>query len=299
VLEIICLLAVLITFGLPSAAMAQTNPSPRFNNLTMDGILAGAKVTATGGTTSRTLESRSADVYNTADQGAKCDGVTDDAPAINRSLALIRAKSAGGGTLEWPIGRQGRLAMPNGNCLIKSSLNMTGLYGSGFYADFGGSKLICQTTGTPCIDATGSGQITIAGLNIYGSVTNSPSIGLDVGRITNDGVGADHMVLDHPTITGYFTLAPYFNNQSESTVVNGGWFENQAAGAYGAIFDGGNHFNIQSAFTGHTYPQDTVLSFNENTCIECVVGTYGANSIPLWMGGDLAAPVHQRIRILL
>jgi hypothetical protein len=241
--------------------------------------------TATGGTASRTLAARAADVKNAADYGAKCDGSTDDAAAINAAVAAIRSNTAVGGTGSWPIGHAQVLRLPAGRCVINSSLNFTGLYGSGFVADFWGSAIVCQTNGTPCIDATGSGQIQLNGINVYGTQTNAPNIGLSVGRITNNGVGADHMVMEHPVFTGYFTVAPYFNNQSETTVINGGWFTNWSPNAYGAIFDGSNHFNVQSAFTGQTYPADTYYSFNENTCNECIFGVFGANSVPLWIGG--------------
>jgi hypothetical protein len=237
---------------------------------------------ATGGSAARTLAARAKDSINAADYGARCDGTTDDAPAINAALDKIRTEISTG---HFPVGRVGRFTLPRGTCLIKTTVNMTGLYGSGFVADLWGSLLKCRTNGTPCIDATGLGQASILGLNIWADGTTPPNIGLSIGRITNDGVGADHLYLDHPTITGTFTLAPFFNNQSETTTVSAGWFTNFASNAYGAIFDGSNHFNIQSAFTGKTYPADTYFSNNENTCLGCQIGTYGANSVPMWIGG--------------
>jgi hypothetical protein len=54
-------------------------------------LLDTAAVTATGGTTSRTLASHFSDVVNVADFGAVGDGVTDDAPAINAASAYAVA----------------------------------------------------------------------------------------------------------------------------------------------------------------------------------------------------------------
>ena len=98
------------------------------------------------------------------------------------------------------------------------------------------------------------------------------------------------MRIEQPTITGYFTLTPFFNNQSETTQISEAHFFNLASGTsnapvYGAIWDGSNHFDFQSAFTGQTYPQDVFVSFNENSCDECSVTTEGAYGIPLWIGG--------------
>ena len=218
-------------------------------------------------------------------QGAVCNGVTDDTAAFNAALSAVRSKSAVSGTLAWPVGKVAILSPPHGKCVISSTLNATSIYGSGFVWDGTGSTLICSTNGTPCIDATGEGQVTFENLNIYGTSTNTPNIGIAIGRVTNNGVGADHLVLNHPTVTGYFTLAAFFNNQSETTLINGAWFENQQANAYSGIFDGQNYFNFQTIATGGPYPQNTFYSFNENTCVECTFGTYGTGSIPLWIGG--------------
>ncbi len=218
--------------------------------------------------------------------GAKCDGVTDDSAAFNAATAAIRAGVVQSGTAAWPIGALGRLKAPQGTCLIKETVNFTNLYGAGFVADLWGTSFLCQTNGTPCVDATGTGQASILGLTVYGSPTNSPNIGLVLARITNNGIGADHNVVEHPTITGYFTLAPYYNRSSETTIVSHGWFYNQQANAYGAIFDGSNYFNFQSAFYQTTYPVNTFTSFNENTCVGCIIEVAGSGTIPLWIGGS-------------
>ena len=61
-----------------------------------------SSATATGSTAARTLAARFADVVNVKDFGAKGDGVTDDAPAINS--AITYADSIGGGTVFLPSG---------------------------------------------------------------------------------------------------------------------------------------------------------------------------------------------------
>jgi hypothetical protein len=230
--------------------------------------------------------------------GAKCDGVTDDAPAINATFTAIRALSkVGTNPVNHFIGPTTKLVLPHSasGCLINETINATGIYGAGFSWDGSGTTLICQTNGTPCVDASGMGNATVTGLTIYGTATNPPNIGLAIGRISVANSAADHNLIDHPTITGYFSLAPFFNNQSETTVCNHCTFQNWyvatgtgTSGTYGAIWDGQNHFGFQNIATGGPYPTNNSISFNENTCFECIIGVVGAGGIPIWLGGPSA-----------
>ncbi len=253
-----------------TALEAQVDPNAR-------GIAAIAR--------SRAKTATSGAVY-AADFGAQCDGTTDDAPAINAATDAIRnGISAPNGS--WPIGHIGRLVLPRGTCVIKSTLNWANLYGSGFAADLWGTLIDCRVTGGTCIDMTATGQANILGLNLAGNQNFMPQYGLVLARRTASlSQGADHNFLDHPTISGYFTLTPYYNRSSETTHVEAGMFLNFQPNAYAAIFDGSNHFNFQSAFTpGYTYPVDTFSSFNENTCVTCIFTVLGQNSVAVWLGG--------------
>ncbi len=220
-----------------------------------------------------------------ADHGAKCDGQTDDAPAINATIETIRQGVKAPGE-SWPIGHVGRLVLPRGRCVIRRTLNFTGLYGSGFVADLFGSLIDCRVKGGTCIDVSGSGQVTILGLGLHGDKTDMPRIGLLLGRISDTSIeGSDHDDLDHPTISGFYALAAYYNHSSETTHVTTGWFGNYQPGSFAAIFDGSNHFDIQSAFTGKTYRKDHFSSFAENSCTTCIFSSLGKDSVPLWIGG--------------
>jgi hypothetical protein len=229
-------------------------------------------------------------VIDVMNYGAKCDGVTNDSTAVNNAIAAIRARSV---TADFRNGPPGHLVFPATatGCKITSTINATSgssggtLYGAGFVFDMTGAMLICSTSGTPCIDATGTGQATWLNLNIYGTSTNAPNIGLALGRVTNNFVGADDNKIYNPTIVGTFTLAPYFNNQSETTIISGANFYNYAANAYGAIWDGSNHFHFQTLAVGGPYPQNVYESFNENVCILCNIGVSGIGAVSIWIGG--------------
>ena len=104
------------------------------------------------------------------------------------------------------------------------------------------------------------------------NATNSPSIGLLVGRVTNSLAtgAADGLAIYNPTIVGWFKIAPYFNRDSETTNVYNPTFINRYDTGYVMALDGANTLNVQSAFAntgGNTYPQNTNSSFNDNQFI--------------------------------
>jgi hypothetical protein len=231
------------------------------------------------------LEAPASATRDAAKVDVQCGG-TGDAPAINAALDEIRRRPVASGRA-WPVGHAGRLRLSGETCAIRSTLDLTRLYGSGLALDFWGAQLLCQTDGRPCLDATGSGQISILGLNVVGDCkTATPNIGLAVARKTESlSAGADHLYIDHPTITGCFTRADYYNRSSETTLIVGGAFYNYQAHAYAAIWDGSNAFGFQSALVPEHYADRKFSSFNENTCDTCLFETFGAGATPLWIGG--------------
>ena len=73
-----------------------------------------------------------------------CAGEEDDAPALNAAVAKIRARPLLSG-VAWPVGRGGRLTVQGERCLLRKTLDLTHLYGSGFVLDLWGVEFVCQT----------------------------------------------------------------------------------------------------------------------------------------------------------
>ena len=232
------------------------------------------------------LEASAPETHGAGNVEIQCGGTVDDAPAVNAALDAIRRRPTASNRA-WPVGHVGRLHISGETCLIRSTVDLTRLYGSGLALDFWGAQFLCQTDGRPCVDATGSGQISILGLNVVGDCkTATPNIGLALARKTASlAAGADHLYIDHPTITGCFTLADYYNRSSETTLIVAGAFYNYQDHAYAAVWDGSNVFGFQSALLPERYADRKFSSFNENTCDTCLFETFGRGSTPLWIGG--------------
>lgn len=247
------------------------------------GNVSGSVVASATNGTLRTLSSRANDVanFNLLDYGAFCDGSTDDAAAINTAVSAARSNTAApGGVQAVKI-----LFPPGRTCLIKSSINLTGFTGSyQVFVDGAGAALLCETSGTPCIDALSSRFIHYEHLAIQGSSTLEPNIGLQIGR--NSTNSADDNSSDRLVIRGNFTFAAFYNLASET----GSWVrliaDNNDSGGYGVVQDGMNHWNASSAFVTISITQDSQQSFNENTFFSPIVQITGASTLSPWWFGN-------------
>src|SRR5262245_549730 len=94
---------------------------------------------ATGAPTARTLPDRLAEIKNVKDFGAKGNGTTDDAPAIN---AMLQKPPENQGNSVWHVGT---IYFPPGNYRLASPINLGGTYGEINFHFLGsgmGSRLI-------------------------------------------------------------------------------------------------------------------------------------------------------------
>jgi len=210
--------------------------------------------------------------------GAACDHVTDDAPAINRALDAARSIGYGDWSTQ-PV----EISFPgNGKCLIKATLNFTGFKYVGVHVR--GGYLLCQTRGAPCIDALGSRQLRFDGLTLVGDRTLEPTIGIQIG-IVNRSEGADGHLFEEVAVTGYFSIAAYYNFASEVTQWVRPYILNLDAGnSYAVILDGYDHWNIASPFVAQTAGRDLARSFNDNLFVGGYIQSNGMVGT-MWIAG--------------
>ena len=162
-------------------------------------------ITATGSTTSRSVQDRWAGLANVLDFGAKCDGTTDDTAAVNAAIA--HASSIGGGVIQFPRSTclmLGAMVIPYTGTTnpIQPPIRLTGAGGSpdSYLGNSGGGPSV--PTGGSIIDMRYAGG------------------GAAVAKIDTRGAGV--LEIDHLTITDNTPHASYSNTlfiQTTNTTV--------------------------------------------------------------------------------
>lgn len=223
---------------------------------------------------------------NVSVYGAKCDGVTDDAAAINLALAAVRATSVSYGNFTGPHVYMAFPAIAAATCLIRSPLNFTNLQGFSLSVQGNGVTIHCSATGGVCFDGLGSRWVDWEGVTIIGDCTNVPKIGLQIGRTNTTALSdADRHRFRNVIISGCFTQSNLYNMASETSEFDGvSLYQYQtSATAYALIQDGYNHWNAQSTFVTESAPVDSPQSFDENTFISLDVRNSGGGPT-MWIG---------------
>jgi len=220
-------------------------------------------------------------VIDVRDFGARADGVTDDAPSINAAIKALRDRQASTPRR----GLAAKLSFPTGTYAVRGSIDLTRLQDMNLVVDGGGSVILGGCEGAPVIDALGSRYLTIRDLTILGDPTQTPRVGLQIGRIANGAVADDHK-LENLKIIGRFKLACLLNIAAETTGFDHLllWNDFPDPGSYCLVQDGLNHFATASAFTsGRAAATARDDSFNENEFINCDF-RHGGGGVPVWLG---------------
>lgn len=190
------------------------------------GNLSGQKYMATGGTTSRTGADNFADTLNVANYGAKCDGVTNDDAAINRTIAAAAASSS------YQNNNAIEITGPRGvtqTACVMNSANMT-LFTKGSGAnprprvELSHMTWLCTGKGNTCIDATGSAIITTHDFSVRGDSVTPPRICIQVS-VAAAASSAWH-VFDRTNCANEFTLTALYNFGSEDNTYQDSFFTN-------------------------------------------------------------------------
>ena len=234
-------------------------PGGPFLPLTGGTVSGPLNYTATGGTTSRSAQDRAAEVVNVKDYGAKGDGVTDDTAAINAALNYVRVHAVADHTTV-------RVTFPAGRYIVTAPLNFTGI--ANWYTpviiDGCGSELWLKSA-TAVVDCFSSRWLTFQNLAIFGDPTSTPKVGIQLGR--TGSVQGDFITLINVKCGGNFTFAGLYNFASETMTAYACTFNNLAttAGAFCAVLDGINHWNVLSTFVTVSAPANTIQSNNSIT----------------------------------
>ena len=213
--------------------------------------------------------------------GAKADGVTNDAPAFNAAIKYIKARQTKTGSYDVCQ----VLKIPSGLYAVSDSIDLTLLRDINMVLDGDGSVIFGKCAGDPVIDALGSRWLTIRDLTIIGDQTQTPKLGIQIGRLSGNIVADDHLFED-VKIIGHYSLACLLNLAAETSGFHHVLLWNDFADprSYCLIQDGVNHFGSRSKFVpdqGDKGEADN--SFNENEFINCDF-RHGGGGVPVWLG---------------
>ncbi len=287
--RLLFLAAFLLSAGTADAGLRATSSTA--STVAPGTDVSNANATATGGSASRTLADRFAEVVNVKDYGAKCDGTTDDTTSIAAAITAAKAKwsavSSNSVVLRFPSGSK---------CLVTSTLNLTGITGDEsprFIVEGNGTDIFGQiAAGSPVVDALGSSKIVWKSVRIVGDaaanyVGGPAKIGLLTGALSTSDVGGSWMLFDDLNVRGDFSLASCYNLSGEqSTWRNASCINsNSGSSVYAFVQDGFNHFNITSAFVTETIPVDTPRSFNGDLVEGSKFWITNGTGTPVWIGG--------------
>jgi hypothetical protein len=196
--------------------------------------------------------------------GAKGDGSTDDATAINDALDWLRvniretnpannAQAASSWFVVLPATAYGYL--------VASGIDATGLRQRDWGIKGPGRILAAMNSGA-VLDLTFSRFAHLSDLKIVAATGYTPAIGILLAR-ESTGAVADVHYLENVHIYGSFTTACLYNYGAEDTSLIACAFYNTStsSSSYVVYLDGSNRLGVTSAF--QTIPSATPVSFND------------------------------------
>jgi hypothetical protein len=138
---------------------------------------------------------------------------------------------------------------------------------------------------------TGSGGAGTYALSVASTVSSGelmssysgPTTGIQIGRLS--AASADRNMLDSITVSGNFTIAACYNLASETVHYDHARCYNSSPDpqSYGAIWDGINHFSVQSPYQVQTNAANiNILSLDDNVCTDCEIKS-NAGGPTIWL----------------
>ncbi len=230
------------------------------------------------------------EVFNVKSFGAKGDGTTDDAAAIQTA---IDAAGAVNGTVIFPAGTYLTLTELTG----VSKITMIGEGGVGNTAELtapGATRITGKHTGSSVLSLKNTSGVKIRGIDFHGSITTPPKTGILLGRPLSLSSSGSHRFYDVQA-SGYFTKAAVYSIASENNrwdgcqiVLNGGdalycYYTSQSDDLSVASMGGASNIDIQH--TGLV-----AISYVNLSTASCIFMNAGVNTISHkfiggWLGG--------------
>lgn len=202
----------------------------------------------TGGDGSSAWRRFLSDRISVKEFGAKGDGVTDDAAAIQAAL-------------NYCVKNDSILLFPTATFLVNTSLNLTFAGASGGADDFSHGIIIegtgrnfqsvikGNTSGYPVFDLTGARTCLISDILVYhvSDDATKPSCGFFLSRNTTNGPSGEH-VFTNVGVFGYFSKAAIATISSEVNIFRACYFNNIFDTAHSFYTAGLNNLGILSLY---------------------------------------------------
>lgn len=200
--------------------------------------------------------------------GANPTGTGDSTAAFQAAADMIRARqvwpTAAGG-IAVGVAPQG-ISWAGGTYILAGSVNMQGINSFAWTIDGRGGVVVLKCAGKTGFDLLGSRWTTWYSPVILGDATDSPAIGIQIGRLTTTGATDGHVFIA-PQMDGVFTRCNIYNVASETTsYFQPALYNDDPTGnAYVMIIDGLNYWGEITDFTPSNVPQNTQMSCIQHT----------------------------------
>jgi hypothetical protein len=176
--------------------------------------------------------------------GAKGDGVTDDAIAINAAVAAARA--AGGGVVYFPQPSVKYLTLTPINCTVGSGVTSPSLIFRGDFGQNANAPLIYGKHTGHVFDLAGATDFVFENITVAGDTTTVPKTGWFLAR-NAAGSGAGRHRFVNCRSSGYFSVAVVYSYGSEENEFQGCWLQNSAPNADTVIVTGYNNSSTNAS----------------------------------------------------
>ncbi len=231
-----------------------------------------------------------ATTFRLTDYGAKCDGSTNDAAAIQAAFSAAASSTAY--TSNNAVSIVGPAGGSQSGCVFTSAISLVNFnLGTGANTrprvEISDMTLLCQVTGGICLDMSGASYINMHDVSLRGDGSSTPEIGIQ--QAITGGTSSAWNVFDRVNVNNNFKLAALYNFGSENNAYIASVFNNTYTAA-GPIWSLGS-ITGGSSYTNGTYNNVPLTGGAGSGALATVVVSGGAvTSVTVtYQGRDYAA----------